>query len=159
MQHRPPQAAVKSCVLGRWVMCDSWWPHRLQPARLLRPWAFPGKSTGVGCHFLLQGIFPNQGLNPCLLFQQADSLALSLLGSPERSYFRANNRLLALDTGLGKGDNCLLGSHGWSALGAVSEEALHTETPGHRRVVHGSKTRTLSAQHGRLRAQTTPPLR
>ena len=27
---------------------------------------FPGKNTGVGCHFLLQGIFPTQGLNPCL---------------------------------------------------------------------------------------------
>ena len=32
-------------------------------ARLLRTWDFPGKSTGVGCHFLLQGIFPAQGLN------------------------------------------------------------------------------------------------
>jgi len=31
--------------------------------RLLRPWDFPGKSTGVGCHFLLQGIFLTQGLN------------------------------------------------------------------------------------------------
>ena len=29
-------------------------PHGLQPTRLLRPWSFPGKSTGVGCHFLLQ---------------------------------------------------------------------------------------------------------
>ena len=27
---------------------------------------FPGKNTGVGCHFLLQGIFPTQGLNLCL---------------------------------------------------------------------------------------------
>ena len=32
----------------------------------------PGKNTGVGCHALLQGIFPTQGLNPGLL--QADSL-------------------------------------------------------------------------------------
>ena len=29
-------------------------PHGLQPTRLLRPWDFPSKSTGVGCHFLLQ---------------------------------------------------------------------------------------------------------
>ena len=29
-------------------------PHGLQPTRLLRPWDFPGKSTGVGCHCLLQ---------------------------------------------------------------------------------------------------------
>ena len=34
--------------------------------KLLRPWDFQGKSTGVGCHFLLQGIFPTQGSNPCL---------------------------------------------------------------------------------------------
>ena len=30
------------------------------------PWDFPSKNTGVGCHFLLQGIFLTQGLNPCL---------------------------------------------------------------------------------------------
>ena len=42
------------------------WPDGLQPARLLRPWDSPGKSTGVGCHFLLQGIFPTQGSNPGL---------------------------------------------------------------------------------------------
>ena len=30
-------------------------PHRQQPTRLLRPWDFPGKSTGVGCHCLLRG--------------------------------------------------------------------------------------------------------
>ena len=35
--------------------------------RLLHPWDFLGKSTGVGCYFLLQGIFPTQGLNPGLL--------------------------------------------------------------------------------------------
>ena len=35
-------------------MFDSSRPHGLQPTRLLRPWDFPGKSTGVGCHCLLQ---------------------------------------------------------------------------------------------------------
>ena len=35
--------------------------------RLLHPWNFPGKSTGVGCHFLLQGNVPTQGSNPGLL--------------------------------------------------------------------------------------------
>ena len=34
---------------------------------LLSPWNFPGKNTGVSCHFLLQGIFPTQGLNLRLL--------------------------------------------------------------------------------------------
>ena len=30
-------------------------PHGLLPSRLLCPWDFPGKYTGMGCHFLLQG--------------------------------------------------------------------------------------------------------
>ena len=42
-------------------------PHGLQPARLLHPWDFPDKNTGVGCHFLLPGIFLTQGLNSHLL--------------------------------------------------------------------------------------------
>ena len=62
-------------------MSNSLQPHRLQPARLLRPWDFPDKNTGVGCHFLLQGIFLNQGSNPYLLHWQADSLLLSHQGS------------------------------------------------------------------------------
>ena len=36
----------------RSVMSDSQQPHGLQPTRLLHPWDFPGKSTGVGCHCL-----------------------------------------------------------------------------------------------------------
>ena len=39
-------------------MSDPQWPHGLQPTRLLRPWDFPGRSTGVGCHRLLR----HQGL-------------------------------------------------------------------------------------------------
>ena len=35
-------------------MSDSVRPHGLQPTRLLCPWDFPGKSTGVGCHCLLR---------------------------------------------------------------------------------------------------------
>ena len=36
-------------------------PHGLWPARLLCPWDFPSKNTGVGCRFLLQGIFLTEG--------------------------------------------------------------------------------------------------
>ena len=53
----------------RWswsVVSDSLWPYRLWPTRLFHPCDFPGKSTGVGCHFLLQRIFPTQGSNPGL---------------------------------------------------------------------------------------------
>ena len=45
--------------------------------RLLWPRDFPGKNTGVGCHFLLQGIFPAQESNWRLLLLQMDSLLLS----------------------------------------------------------------------------------
>ena len=48
-------------------MSDSLPPHGLQSARLLCSWNFPGKNTGVGCHFLLQGIFPTQESNQHLL--------------------------------------------------------------------------------------------
>ena len=37
--------------------------QELWPTRLLWPWDSPGKNTGVGCHFLLQRIFPTQGSN------------------------------------------------------------------------------------------------
>ena len=36
----------------------------MQPARLLCPWNFPDKNTGVGCHFLLQWIFLTPGIKP-----------------------------------------------------------------------------------------------
>ena len=49
------------------------------------PWDFPGKNTGVGCHALLQGIFPTQGPNSRLLYLlycQASSLPLVPPGKP-----------------------------------------------------------------------------
>ena len=39
---------------SRSVASNSLRPHGLQLTRLLRPWDFPGKSTGVGCHCLLR---------------------------------------------------------------------------------------------------------
>ena len=38
---------------SRSIMSDSSQPHELQSTRLLCPWDFPGKSTGVGCHHLI----------------------------------------------------------------------------------------------------------
>ena len=51
---------------SRSVVSDSSRPHGLQPTRLLCPWDFPGKSSGVGCHCLLpiilqHGLFPSTG--------------------------------------------------------------------------------------------------
>ena len=49
----------------------------MEPTKLLCPGDFPDKNAGMSCHFLLQGIFPTQGLNPHLLCWQVDSLPLS----------------------------------------------------------------------------------
>ena len=50
----PPMHESEKWKWSRSVMSDSSRPHGLQPTRLLHPWDFPGKSTGVGCHCLLQ---------------------------------------------------------------------------------------------------------
>ena len=61
----------------------------LEPTRLLCPWDSPGKNTGVGCHALLQGIFPTQRLNPSVLSLLHPALAGRFfnhehhLGSPQ----------------------------------------------------------------------------
>ena len=67
--------------VSRSVVPDSLRPHGLQSTRFLCPWDFPGKDTGVGCHFLLQGIFPTQGSNPGLLHCRQILYRLSYKGS------------------------------------------------------------------------------
>ena len=77
-------ACVRACMFSCSVVSNSFRPHRLQPTRLLCPQNSPDKNTGVKCHFLLQRIFPTQGLNPSLLrllHWQVDSLPLHHLGS------------------------------------------------------------------------------
>ena len=51
----PRRVVVVQLLSHVWLFCDP-----MAPARLLSPWDFPGKNTEVGCHFLLQGIFPTQ---------------------------------------------------------------------------------------------------
>ena len=68
--------------------------------RLPCPWDSPGKNTGVGCHFLLQGIFLTQGSNPgllCLLQWQVGSLAPVAPGEPpQRQPDESKNYLCSL---------------------------------------------------------------
>ena len=76
-------------------MSNSLRPHGLYPARLLCPCDSPGKNTGVGCHFLLQKIFPTQGSDPRLLHLwhwQAGSLALA-----ESMYFGGSKIVFSLN--------------------------------------------------------------
>jgi len=65
-----------------WVLFDSFaTPWTSLPASFVHG-DFPGKNTGVGCHFLLQVIFPTQGSNLHLPHWQVDSLPLNYQGSP-----------------------------------------------------------------------------
>ena len=60
------------------------------------PWDFPGKNTGVGCHFLLQGIFPTQGLNPDLPHCRQMLYTLSHQGSCINDYTSLSGEFLKL---------------------------------------------------------------
>ena len=51
------------CVLHCSVMSSSLWSHGLRPTRVLCPWNFTGKNTGVGYLFLLQVISLTLGSN------------------------------------------------------------------------------------------------
>ena len=65
--------------------CPTFCDPRHYTNSLLYPWDFLGKNTGVGCHFILQGIFPTQGSNSrllCLLHWQVNSLLLAPPGKP-----------------------------------------------------------------------------
>ena len=69
-----------SCV---WLFATPWTVACQAPLSM----EFPGKNTGVGCHFLLQGLFPTQGWNQCLLLLlnwQADCLPLA---PPRKPHF------------------------------------------------------------------------
>ena len=82
--------AVTICVIPSYQLCPTLQPHGLYPsASSSVRGIFPGKNTGVGCHALLQGIFPNQVLNPCLwhfMHWQVGSLPLVPHGKPTRQH-------------------------------------------------------------------------
>ena len=65
-------------------MSESLRPHGLQPARLLYPWNYLGKNTGVGSHSLLWGIFLTQGSNLSLLHRMHVLYSLRYQGSPSQ---------------------------------------------------------------------------
>ena len=59
-----PQSCQTLCDL---IDCSPPSPQTVAHQEIPGPWDFPGKNTGVGCHFLLQGIFLTQGSNSHLL--------------------------------------------------------------------------------------------
>ena len=82
------------------VVSDSVTPWTVESTRLLCLWDSPGKNTGVGCHFLLQGIFLTRELNLRLLYWQADSLLLSHLGNPKKKKKRNAQKIPHTQLGL-----------------------------------------------------------
>ena len=50
------------CVCVRSVVSDSLQPHELQPTRLLCPWNFPSKNTGLDLPFPAPGDLPDPGI-------------------------------------------------------------------------------------------------
>ena len=72
------------CCCSITQSCLTLRPHGLQPTRILYPQDFPGKHATVHCLFLLQGSFPTQGSNPCLMHWQTDSLPLCHQESPSK---------------------------------------------------------------------------
>ena len=85
-QHKTsPQGnmAVMSPMISHSVVSNSLQLHGPQPTRFFCLWNSPGKHTGGGCYFLLQGIFLTQRSNPSLLHLlhwQGDSLPPRHLG-------------------------------------------------------------------------------
>ena len=73
------------CWVSHSVMSNSLWPRGLETSRLLCLWNSLGKNTGVGCHALLQGIFPTLRSNSGPLHCTQILCHLSHQGSPVRS--------------------------------------------------------------------------
>ena len=127
----PGLYAISCALLSRSVVSSPLQPYGLQPARLLCPWDSPGKNTGVGCHALLQGIFPTQGLNPDLPHCKWILYCLSHQGSPRilewvaypfsKGSSRPRNR-----TGI----SCTAGRFFTSYHGIAIEEGIKAEEKG-----------------------------
>ena len=115
-------------------LCLTARPYGLQFTRLLCSWDSPGKSTGVGCHALLQGIFTTQVSNPCLLcllHWQVGSLPLMPPGKPRKGTTLVLS-ILFKTCGVDR-------SHGLQFL-------LYSSRTGHRRCYLGNKAGPVGCQ-------------
>ena len=94
-------------------MSDSLWPHGLY-----NPWNSLGQNTGVGSLFLLQEIFPTQGLNPGLLHCRWIPYQLSHKGSPKSNNkyilkMSSTQMMQALEQGLTHNKHLINASDNW----------------------------------------------
>ena len=100
LSHKLERRLFIQIILWWWFSCSCptlLQPHGLWPSRVLCPWDCPGQNTGVGFHFLLEGIFLAQGSNPSLLHCRWILYQLSHQGSPcFGRLFLPNNVLLSI---------------------------------------------------------------
>ena len=83
---------------SRSVVSDPQRSHGLQPSRLLRPWDFPGKSTGVGCHCLLCRYTIRSAFSTLWFWAKTHSPIYSITFSLQRTSYEINlNCLPCLD--------------------------------------------------------------
>ena len=100
----------RSKKTGQTKVSHSIMSKSLGPHGLYRPWNCPGQNTGVGCHALLQGIFPTQGLNPGLPHCRQILYHLSHQGSPRMLEWVANPfSSRSLQPGNRTGVSCIAG--------------------------------------------------
>ena len=105
----PMKVKVKSLSCSRLFAT----PWIVACTKLLRPWDFQGKSTGVGCHFLLRGAFPTQGSNPGLSHCRQTLYRLS----HQQGIVTANHRVWVVS---------MYGKWAWS-IGTVPDHGLTGE--------------------------------
>ena len=111
------------------------WPHRRQPTRLLRPWDFPGKSTGVGCQTTLTPLITSVVKIPRFFHSLLNWLTLSVwalsaplaLKSTYTSKFQRRQwqPILVLLPGKSHGWRSLVGCSPWGLKESDTTEQLH----------------------------------
>ena len=110
-------------------MSGSLRPHGLEPARLLCPWNFLGKNTGVSFRFLLQGIFLTHGLNPRLFMFLPLSCHLPHSARASQVALVVNNPLANAedvgDSGLIPGVGKISWRKKWQPTPVLSSEESH----------------------------------
>ena len=106
-------------------------PHGLKPTRVLCPWDSSGKNTGVGCYFLLQGIFLTQGSNPRLRLgggfftsEPLTDLILSDHPLPQPQHFKGNFPRQPLG-----GQHCVVSQEPTFSLEVMDGEQIQPLTP------------------------------
>ena len=127
---------VKVKSLSRvWFFATPWSvAHQTPP---LLPWHFPGKNTGVGCHFLLQGIFLTQGLNPDLRHCRQTLYSLSHQGSSLTSRVHLDNSFTFSVSVFSLLKAMMMATTMWVTVGLNENKAFSTGSVAKRSRQHG----------------------